>query len=117
MIIDFVLNVMVTIVGVLLGAYILFFGRRELWLTLGIVGLAATANLARRGWWRTSVPVGSWSKSALGVWWAYPSAVGALGVGSRALPDEHCCGRDSDSSPEQASPCGCMRLPPTWSPT
>ena len=33
------------VVGVVLGGYILLYGRRALWATLGIVGLAATANL------------------------------------------------------------------------
>ena len=79
MIIDFVLNLMVTVVGVLLGAYILFFGRRELWLTLGIIGLATTANLlavlvAGVDSGRELVELGAWILVGMSV------AAGALGV-------------------------------------
>lgn len=79
MIIDFALNLIVTIVGVLLGAYILFFGRRELWLTLGIVGLAATANLlavlvADVSDGRELVEIGAWGLVGVSI------AVGALGI-------------------------------------
>jgi hypothetical protein len=42
---DFILNVLGSLLGVILGGYILLYGRRALWATLGIVGLAATANL------------------------------------------------------------------------
>jgi hypothetical protein len=39
------LNVLWVFLAVFLGGYILLFGRRALWATLGIVGLVATANL------------------------------------------------------------------------
>jgi hypothetical protein len=42
---DFILNVLWVFLAVFLGGYILLFGRRALWATLGIVGLVATANL------------------------------------------------------------------------
>lgn len=41
----FFLNLLGSIIGVLLGGYILFAGRKAVWATLGIVGLVATANL------------------------------------------------------------------------
>lgn len=42
---NFILGLLGTIVGVGLGGYILLYGRRALWATLGIIALAATANL------------------------------------------------------------------------
>jgi hypothetical protein len=39
------LNLLWTVLSVAAGAYILLFGRRVLWASLGIVGLVATANL------------------------------------------------------------------------
>lgn len=42
---DFLLNLLGLLVGVVLGGYILLFGRRALWATSGIITLAATANL------------------------------------------------------------------------
>jgi hypothetical protein len=42
---EFLLYLLGLILGVVLGGYILLYGRRSLWATLGIVGLAATANL------------------------------------------------------------------------
>jgi hypothetical protein len=42
---EFLLYLLGLILGVVLGGYILLYGRRSLWATLGVVGLAATANL------------------------------------------------------------------------
>jgi hypothetical protein len=42
---EFILYLLVLVLGVGLGGYILLYGRRALWATLGIVGLVATANL------------------------------------------------------------------------
>ena len=42
---DFLLNLLGLLVGVVLGGYILLFGRRALWATSSIITLAATANL------------------------------------------------------------------------
>jgi len=39
------LNLIGSIIGVILGGYILFAGRKAIWATLGIAGLVATANL------------------------------------------------------------------------
>ncbi|NJN53743.1 MAG: hypothetical protein HC804_02665 [Anaerolineae bacterium] len=45
MILDFIFDLLWLILGLLLGGYILLFGRRAVWATLGVIGLAATANL------------------------------------------------------------------------
>ena len=45
MILQFLLNLLLALVGVVLGGYILFVGRRALWATLGIIALASVANL------------------------------------------------------------------------
>lgn len=42
---DFIFYLVWLLVGVFLGGYILLYGRRALWATLGIVGLVGTANL------------------------------------------------------------------------
>ena len=42
---DFLLNFLGAIVGLFLGGYLLLYGRRALWATAGIIGLAATANV------------------------------------------------------------------------
>ncbi len=42
---EFVLGLIGTIIGVALGGYILFVGRHALHITLGIIGIATTANL------------------------------------------------------------------------
>ena len=41
----FILYLVVLVLGVVLGGYILLYGRRSLWATLGIVALMTTANL------------------------------------------------------------------------
>lgn len=41
----FFINLIITIIGVALGCYILFAGRKHLWATLGIVALSAVGNL------------------------------------------------------------------------
>jgi len=41
----FFLNLIASIIGVIFGGYILFAGRKAVWATLGIAGLATTANL------------------------------------------------------------------------
>ncbi len=43
--IEILLKILLTLVGIALGGYILFFGRRALWATLGIISLAAAANI------------------------------------------------------------------------
>ena len=40
-----ILNFLLSLVGAILGGYILLFGRRALWASLGIIGLLATADL------------------------------------------------------------------------
>jgi len=42
---EFVINLILAVVAIGLGGYILLFGRKVLWATLGIMALAATANL------------------------------------------------------------------------
>jgi hypothetical protein len=42
---DFLIQFLLTLVGIGIGGYILLAGRRYLWITLGIIGLSATANL------------------------------------------------------------------------
>ncbi|UCC50516.1 MAG: DUF4203 domain-containing protein [Anaerolineaceae bacterium] len=44
-ILQFLLNLLLAIVILVLGGYILFVGRRALWATLGIISLASVANL------------------------------------------------------------------------
>lgn len=44
-ILQFLLNVLLTLVVLVLGGYILFVGRRALWATLGIIALTSVANL------------------------------------------------------------------------
>jgi hypothetical protein len=89
---DFVINLLWALAGVALGGYILLFGRRALWATLGIIGLAATSNLlaeliagAASGW--DLLEQQAWgllgialAASALGVFlgWAKPALAGAL---------------------------------------
>ena len=45
MVLNFLLSLLGLVIGVVLGVYVLLFGRRALWSTLGIIGLAAVANL------------------------------------------------------------------------
>jgi hypothetical protein len=45
MLVEFIQNLLLTIIGLVLGGYILFFGRRALWATLGVIGLVVAANL------------------------------------------------------------------------
>jgi hypothetical protein len=45
MILDFIQNLLWTIIWLLFGGYILFFGRRALWATLGVIGLVVAARL------------------------------------------------------------------------
>lgn len=42
---EFIQSVVLTFAGLIFGGYILFFGRRALWATLGIIGLSVTANM------------------------------------------------------------------------
>ncbi len=42
---SFLFALLQTLIGVLLGGYILFLGRVKLWATLGVVGFAVTANM------------------------------------------------------------------------
>lgn len=41
----FLLNLIGSIIGIILGGYILFVGRKNIWITLGVVSLLAIANL------------------------------------------------------------------------
>jgi hypothetical protein len=57
MVFESVVNFIWAIVGTLFGGYILLFGRKALWATLGVIGLVVSANLlaifvagADRGW-------------------------------------------------------------------
>lgn len=45
MILDFIQNLLLTIVWLIFGGYILFWGRRALWATLGVIGLVVAARL------------------------------------------------------------------------
>jgi hypothetical protein len=54
---DIMINLIWAIVGTVLGGYILLFGRKALWATLGVISLVVSANLlaifvlnAERGW-------------------------------------------------------------------
>ena len=79
MILEFLLNLLVILAGVALGGYILFFGRRVLSVTLGIVTLAVSANViavlvADVDSGRELVDAGEWTLVLIAV------AIGGIGV-------------------------------------
>lgn len=45
MLVPFLVNAVLSILGIILGGYILLAGRRTLWISLGVIGFTVTANL------------------------------------------------------------------------
>ncbi len=75
----FLVQFSLTVLGVILGSYILLAGKRLLWVTLGIIGLTATADLLAV----VVASLESWLDLPMGrFWWLSLVAVGvgALGI-------------------------------------
>lgn len=87
MILDFILNLSSIIIGVVLGCYILFVGRRAVHLTLAIIGFTVAANLLAVF---VAEVDNSWELIGAHAWWmlALALGIGVLGyLWGRARPD------------------------------
>jgi hypothetical protein len=81
---SFLANLVISAIGIVLGAYILFFGRRMLAPTLGIIALAASGNLLANLFTAAEtggemVAIGAWGWAAA----AFAIAIAGAVIGSR----------------------------------